>query len=57
MAGLTNEEQLYIEQRYFLGMSVREMEREGCRETRLREIKRSALEKIHLARMGAAKRG
>jgi len=53
MAGLTNEEQLYIEQRYFLGMSVREMEREGCRETRLKEIKKSALEKICAARRKA----
>lgn len=49
-ADLTNEERLYIEQRYFLGMSVKEMERNGCRETRLLQIKRSALKKIYDAR-------
>ncbi len=50
-AGLTNEERLYIEQRYFLGMSVKEMEREGCGETKLLQIKRSALQKICDARI------
>lgn len=49
-AGLTQEEHLYIEQRYFEGMSVKEMEREGCRHTRLVDVKRSALEKIYSAR-------
>lgn len=49
-ADLTNEERLYIEQRYFLGMSVKEMERNGCGETRLKQIKRSALEKIATVR-------
>lgn len=46
MAGLTNEEQLYIEQRYFLGMSVRELEGEGYGRNKLADIKKSALEKI-----------
>lgn len=50
MAGLTNEEQLYIEQRYFLGMSVREMERDGVGRNKLADTKKSALEKIHKSR-------
>lgn len=50
MAGLTNEEQLYIEQRYFLGMSVRELEVEGYGRNKLADIKKSALEKIAAAR-------
>lgn len=50
MAGLDNEEALYVEQRYFLGMSVKEMERDGCRLTRLKEIKMSSLKKICAAR-------
>lgn len=49
-AGLTHEEYLYVEQRYFLGMSVKEMERDGCRLTRLKEIKMSSLKKICAAR-------
>lgn len=50
MAGLTNEEQLYIEQRYFLGMSVRELEGEGYGRNKLADIKKAALEKIAAAR-------
>ena len=50
MAGLDNEEYLYIEQRYFLGMSVKEMERDGCMRTRLSDVKMSALQKIYDAR-------
>ena len=60
-AGLSTEEYLYIEQRYFLGMSVKEMERNGAGETKLQQIKRSALEKISVARgnvrQSAAKSG
>ena len=46
IAGLSHEEYLYIEQRYFLGMSVKEMEREGCGYNKLANIKKFALEKI-----------
>lgn len=49
-AGLTHEEYLYVEQRYFLGMSVKEMERDGCKRTRLGDVKESALQKIYQAR-------
>lgn len=49
-AGLTNEERLYIEQRYFLGMSVKEMERDGVGRNKLADTKKSALEKIHKSR-------
>lgn len=49
-AGLSHEENLYVEQRYFLGMSIKEMERDGCMETRLRQIKLSALQKIYDSR-------
>lgn len=52
-ARLTHEEYLYVEQRYFLGMSVKEMERDGCMATRLKQIKRSALEKISVVRGNA----
>ncbi len=57
MAGLTSEEQLYIEQRYFLGMTVREMEQEWCGRTRLQGIKVSALKKIYDARRKATQNG
>jgi len=53
-AGLTHEEYLYIEQRYFIGMSVKEMERDGCKHNRLANIKRVALEKICDARVRKA---
>jgi hypothetical protein len=49
-ADLTNEERLYIEQRYFLGMSVKEMERDGVGRNKLADTKKSALEKIHKSR-------
>lgn len=53
-AGLTQEEALYIEQRYFLGMSVKEMERDGCGRSKLSDIKLSALEKISAVRCNSA---
>jgi hypothetical protein len=56
MAELTNEEQLYIEQRYFLGMSVRELEGEGYGRNKLADIKKSALEKIVAARKKEARK-
>jgi hypothetical protein len=56
MAELTNEEQLYIEQRYFIGMSVRELEGEGYGRNKLADIKKSALEKIAAARKKEARK-
>lgn len=57
MAGLTNEEQWYIEERYYNGTSVKQLEREGYGRNKLADIKRSALEKIAKARKKEAIRG
>ena len=60
-AGLDHEEYLYIEQRDFEGLSVKEMERNGCGETKLLQIKRAALQKIYdercIVRQSVAKSG
>ena len=45
-AGLSQKEYWYVEQRWYNGKKVKELELTGCRETSLRKIKMSALKKI-----------